>query len=178
MVSGPWKNSQAYWFNHLFEKNWQLIAEEALSLYSANLFYDHKQSEEHTDTSMQKLANKWKMLSVKNHPHLAPITWGIVKLIPEIVNCKKGLYYFSLIPAGGIIKPHVSALDIDVRHRHQLCLQLPPTASTDEVYFQIGGEKRCWELGKVMTFDDAYLHDAKNLSSGDRLVFLYDSDSI
>lgn len=170
-----WKDSQAYWFNHLFEKNWQAIRDEAKALYASGKFYDHSQSEENTASTSPKIANHWKIFSVKHQPALAPVTWNLVKLVPEILSCKDGLYYFSLIPSGGVVLPHRSLFEPNARHRHQLCLEVPIVNPSDEVYFQISGEKRTWELGKVMSFDDAFTHDVKNLSQGSRLVFLYDS---
>jgi aspartyl/asparaginyl beta-hydroxylase (cupin superfamily) len=75
------------------------------------------------------------------------------------------------VPAGGIVRPHTYSHS---RIRNQLALVVPEVTPEDEVYIQVGGEKRGWELGKTITFDDSVMHDVKNLSKHNRIVLLYD----
>ena len=176
-----WFDSENYYFNKIIKSNFEIIKQEATILFSRNLFVDHSQSDENLDIKGPKIANKWKafdiILQSKFTPrsNFCPNTKKILSQIPEIMNCKKGKVYFSLVPSGGIVRPHTSGLKFNERIRHQLCLIEPKVEEGEEVYFELNGFKNTWKLGEILTFDDAYMHSAINSSKNDRLVLLYDS---
>ncbi len=174
-----WCNSAHFNFTKELEDNWEAIQQEALGLLAAGHFLDHLQSRE-SSSDRGKIANTWKVFNLvrksqEAHPELAPVTWGILSRYPEITHRDGALAYFSLAPAGTVIDPHRNLLDSRNRRRHQLCLTKPEDSSLEKIYLQVNGEKRGWQLGKLLSFDDSYLHDLKNLTTQDRLVLLFDS---
>lgn len=176
-----WLCSQEYSFNEELEENYEVIYKEALDILRQGLFTQHTQSEKNSIDD-KKIANEWLVFDLLrgNKTGLidkCPVTWSILSKYPEVYNKKDSCIYFSIAPAGAIIKPHRGPLDI-VRARHQLCLTAPKETSLDKVYIQVNDEKRAWSPGKVLSFDDSYIHDVKNLSDEDRIVLLYDSELI
>ena len=182
-----WYNPDNFYFNKIIKDNFETIKSEGLQLLGQKRFYDHKQSQENLNSKNTKIANKWKQFSLYDggapdryymHIQYVPITWNIISSIKEIMNCKHGLVYFSLIPAGGVVVPHKSGLKEKDRIRHQLCLILPNESNPESVYLEVSNEKKSWQLGEIISFDDSYIHKAQNLSEEDRLVLLYDSNPI
>lgn len=174
-----WYDPSIFPVNALLEERWQEVRDEALSLLAAGRFTDHEQSRA-SNAEVFKLADQWRVFSLhrkgKESPgaKLAPITWGILSQVKELRECAVGLTYFSLVPAGGVVDPHTSPYPKGARIRNQLCLQVPILSEGDDVEITVNGQRRTWELGKVITFDDAYRHHVKNKSSSDRLVLIYD----
>jgi aspartyl/asparaginyl beta-hydroxylase (cupin superfamily) len=174
-----WLDSSSYAFASVFEDRWRSIQQEALALLSQGHYTEHVQSRQ-SSSSSPKLTDSWEAFNIKRHgavcsPHLSPVTWGLLQAFEEIMGSKYNLCYFSMVPSGGVIDPHQSNLEKDTRHRHQLCLKHTHCSDLDRVYLQVSGEKRGWQEGKLLSFDDAYMHDVKNLSNDFRLVLLFDS---
>jgi beta-hydroxylase len=180
MNTNGWLNPEDYIFNKELEKNYEIICEEGLNLIQQGLFKDHTQSKE-SSVQTTKIANMWKvfdLLRLDYHADetLAPVTFSIVKKHKDIYDRYQRCVYFSLVPSGGIVTPHVRGATIHFRARHQLCLKAPKHQNIENVHIDVGGEKRSWTEGKVLSFDDSYLHSVKNLSAENRLVLLYDSN--
>lgn len=183
MTTLGWLNPYDYPINKIVEENFEYFRDEAVRLYNEGKFTPHLQSGENQKSGNNKLAEKWDKFDLfrggKLEPSAeidAPFAVNFFRKFPQITGQTEGLVYYSCIPAGGVVKPHTFHFGqkIGVRVRNQLALVLPELNDGDEVYFDILGERRSWELGKVMTFDDSYLHHVKNLSSGHRIVLLYD----
>ena len=68
------------------------------------------------------------------------------------------------------IKPHYG--DTNAIHRCHLGLLIP--TSLPFTGFQVGYEKRSWEEGKLLIFNDAAYHKAWNESSQPRIVLIVD----
>lgn len=181
MSNPAWKDPMSFAFNERIRNSFDRIRAEALKAYHSGLFYKHVASEE-SDAEERKLSPKWdtfgilklgdETLTTKH----APFTHQLIMGIPEIVNCARGLVYFSAVPARGNILPHSSGYELGkVRIRHQLCLRMPKMEKADEVYLEVNGERRTWEEGEILSFDDGYSHNVKNSSDGHRIVLLYDS---
>lgn len=182
MIPNPaWHDPATFYFNHLLENFFEHIQREAFALRERGKFEPHVQSDESTVANKFKLANHWNVYRFKINKSWvandedAPITSRLLRSIPEIMKCPVGLAYFSEVPGDSTVRPHISNYAINDRIRHQLCLELPDARPEDEVFIRVNGEKRTWELGKVLTFDDAYRHDVRNSSPHRRLVLLYDS---
>lgn len=60
----------------------------------------------------------------------------------------------------------------NVRLRHQLCIEIAPDT---EAFLEVGTERRHWELGKCLIFDDSYPHELHHVSGGPRVVLAVDS---
>jgi len=180
-----WFDSYQFWFTKIFEDNYEHIKQEALFLLDSEYFYQHVNSEG-SPSKGSKIANQWKIFDLIRYPNkvcmfkgkstkeYAPITWSLLETIPEIKDCPYGVAYFSLIPARGVVLPHEGPFKSGIKIRHQLCLQLP-TASIDDAFIRVNDERRQWKLGKVLTFNESYTHDVKNLTNEDRIVLIYDS---
>lgn len=174
-----WYNPYDFPITQVLERNFAQIQHEALLTYAMGLYTEHVQSAKSPVASIMKLAGEWKQFSItvadKVNPiaeKYAPFTTQLLSTSAEVTGCAHGLTYFSWIPAGAVVLPHV-AVDM-VRIRSQLCLVKPDVRPEDEVFIRVGGEKRGWELGKVMTFNDLVMHDVLNRSRHSRLVLLYD----
>jgi aspartyl/asparaginyl beta-hydroxylase (cupin superfamily) len=74
---------------------------------------------------------------------------------------------FSLLKAGAHIPPHTGMLN--VRYICHLPLIVPSDCS-----FRVGERTVTWEEGKLLAFDDTVEHEARNGSSQDRLVLIFD----
>ena len=45
----------------------------------------------------------------------------------------------------------------------------------EESFLKVAGDPRPWEAGKMVIFDDSYLHEAANLSKNkERVILLFD----
>jgi beta-hydroxylase len=80
-----------------------------------------------------------------------------------------------MIPGNATVTPHLSSLKHYERYRHQLCLQSVEGA---DAYIEVNGEKRTWTQGKIISFDDAYIHHVKNNSEHTRIVLIYDTTDL
>ena len=74
---------------------------------------------------------------------------------------------FSLLKGGARIAPHHGM--INARLICHLPLIVPPGCG-----FRVGNEKREWEPGKLLIFDDTIEHEAWNDSEEDRIVLIFD----
>lgn len=177
-----WLNSKDYRFVQEFESNYETIKQEAIDLYNRGLFINHDISDE-SESKRSKIANKWKVFFIAypakvSDPSLAPFTRSLLNRYPEIINRPDSQIYFSLIPSGGIVRPHTKSSREFTRARHQLCLTMSKDATLENTFLRVSGEKRTWQEGKILTFDDGYIHDVQNMSSDSRLILLFDSNII
>ena len=76
---------------------------------------------------------------------------------------------FSVLEPGGKIKPHMGPSRAAVRVH--LGLKTPPP---DQCYITVDGTKHGWVPGKLMMFDDTFVHEVANNSDQDRLVLFLD----
>lgn len=177
-----WFNSDDFYFNKVIESNFETIKKECLFLIKNNLFAPHLQSEEttvaHTDKT-PPLANKWNVFDLggagvfsERAKKFAPETCKLLESFPEVKNCAKGKYYFSMIPGNAKVASHISRLTYYERYRHQLCIQ---TVEGSNAFIEVNGDQRGWTKGKCISFDDAYWHHVENNSPDTRIVLIYDT---
>ena len=180
-----WFNSDNFYFNKIIESNYDAIKKECDYLVENNLFVPHLQSEEttvtHTDAT-PAIANKWNVFNLghggnfyNKAKELVPFTTTLLESFPEIKNCAKGKYYFSMIPGNAKVAPHYSMLKHYERYRHQLCLQ---TVEGADAFIEVNGDRRAWTQGKCISFDDAFIHHVENNSQHTRIVLIYDTVDI
>jgi len=178
-MTNGWYTPYDFSINKIIEANFSKIKQEALDCYNNNKFVHHKQSEK-SDSFKPKIANNWQQICildggkrVQNIENNTPFTLELLSSFKEVTDCNRGLVYFSLIPANSTVIPHKSGLKPGDRLRNQLPV-LVPEILDNNTYLEVSGIKKSWELGKVLSFDDAYTHSAKNNSVSDRIVLLYD----
>lgn len=94
-----------------------------------------------------------------------PRTVSLLEPLPELVT----LYYSELAPQTSL-SPHYG--DTDSTHRIHLGLIIP--GRLPECGIEVGGEKKTWEAGKCIVFNDAHYHRAWNHTDETRLVLIAD----
>lgn len=180
-----WYQSKDFDFNQLILANFDTILNEALRCLDHGLFSPHEQSREFVGTTRNshiKLAARWDCFFFRSgpqwHPQAqshAPNTYALLTSIEAILQQQKGRIYFSLIPANSSVTPHISNLALGARSRHQLCLTCDADATVHDLWIEVNGDRRTWQQGSVISFDDHFMHSAQNNTDQDRLVLLYDS---
>ncbi|MES2515233.1 MAG: aspartyl/asparaginyl beta-hydroxylase domain-containing protein [Bacteroidota bacterium] len=153
-------------FAKLFEDNWLLIKSE-LEAYLKN-----NQLQSYFNTTMVDEQHSWKTISLKwwginfyKNQNDFPKTTKLLTSVEGLVSAS-----FNLLQSGGKIKPHCG--DTNGIYRVHLGLEIP--AVIPECGFRVRDEWRSWKEGKVLVFVDANNHEAINLSSRNRFIFLFD----
>lgn len=86
----------------------------------------------------------------------------MLNTIPIFDNCT-----FSIMGPGAVIDPHQGHSD---RHiRVHLCLK-----TAGHAWIQVGNERKHWQTGQVLMFQDSETHSTANPSDQDRVVLLFD----
>ncbi|MES2762991.1 MAG: aspartyl/asparaginyl beta-hydroxylase domain-containing protein [Bacteroidota bacterium] len=153
-------------FAKSFENNWVLIKAELEAYLKSN----HLQS--YFNTTMVEEQHTWKTISLKwwginfyKNQSDFPQTTKLLRSVDGLVSAS-----FNLLQSGGKIKPHCG--DTNGIYRVHLGLEIPGTIP--ECGFRVKEEWRSWEEGKVLVFVDANNHEAVNMSSKNRFIFLFD----
>lgn len=162
-------NTKEFHYLKILEDNWKLIRKELENLIESNYksfwlntFPQYVESEKNEN---------WKVFSFlffqmksQKHAALCPITSEIIFNIPEIISCD-----YSFLPAKTKINPHVGYSKMILRCH--LPLIIP---SGQKCGLKVGDEVHYWEEGKLVIFDDSYVHEAWNTSNEDRFVLMFD----
>lgn len=74
--------------------------------------------------------------------------------------------FFSVLKPGQHITPHYGLSN------HSLTVHLP-LITPQPGYLNVAGKARPWEFGKLIAFDDSYLHEAHNQSQSPRVVMIF-----
>jgi aspartyl/asparaginyl beta-hydroxylase (cupin superfamily) len=122
-----------------------------------------------------KGSKDWSVLSLCENGWLAPKivehfpkTWETVLRAPMPRIAGWGpTVVFSLLRAGARIAPHTGMFNT------RLICHLPLIVP-EGCEFRVGNEVRQWEEGKLIIFDDTIEHEARNDSSQDRIVLIFD----
>lgn len=94
-----------------------------------------------------------------------PKTVALLKAIPNVTTMS-----FNLIEPNSKIKPHSG--DTNAVIRCHLGLKIP--APLPVCGLKVKTVERSWQAGKVIAFNDAFEHEAWNLSNETRLILLFD----
>ena len=100
---------------------------------------------------------------------LMPKTASVLNKIPLYkIDEQPFEVFFSLLKAGQHIQPHFG------QSNHSLTVHLPIIVPQGG-YLTVAGEEVAWQKGKVIIFDDSFIHEAINPSDEDRVgaYFLY-----
>lgn len=96
---------------------------------------------------------------------LCPQTWRVVRAIPGLTTAM-----FSILEPGKRIPPHRGPYNGVLRLHLGLIVPEP----RDRLAIRIGPERRHWQEGQALIFDDAYEHEAWNETAGLRVVLFVD----
>lgn len=88
----------------------------------------------------------------------------------NICACSLGYAYFSVLSANTTIEPHYGVTNVKLRIQIPLLNQ----SNINKCYITINNIDYHYEAGKVIIFDDSYLHSVRNDSNQDRVVLLID----
>jgi len=92
-------------------------------------------------------------------------TINLLKIIPDVVSAS-----VSVMEPHSEIKPHYG--DTDAIYRCHLPLLVP--GDLPEIGFQVGYDKRSWEEGKLLIFNDAAYHKGWNNTDKRRVILIFD----
>ena len=155
------------------EKNHLLIKEELISQIKADTKKTSKWSNtySHYASSQTKEEFPWKTFEffffgiqhIENCEKY-PKTTELLLQIPELITAQ-----FSMLLPKTKIKPHQGYSKLLLRNH--LPLILPEKG---DMGMKIKGETRTWEKGKLLSFNDGFIHEAWNLSDQPRTVLLFD----
>ena len=96
---------------------------------------------------------------------LCPETWRIVQTIPGLTTAM-----FSILEPGKRIPAHRGPYNGVLRLHLGLIVPEP----RERTGLRVGPERRHWQEGRAMIFDDAYEHEAWNETAGLRVVLFVD----
>lgn len=152
----------------LLKENWKTIRDEGLSQL------DEKTGGFIPESENLKEKGDWKQYVLyirgqKNKDNCAkvPKTCALIDRISAAKTNKRGQVKFSVIHPGTHIWPHCGPTNC--RLRAHLGLKVPPGLK-----IRVGQEKRTWEEGKFIIFDDSFEHEVWHNGKELRLVLIVD----
>ena len=154
----------------LLRENWQVIREEALTLFGQGQI---KAADKYNDwgfnsffrTGWKRFYLKWYEQALPSAIANCPKTVELVNSIPTI----KGAMFANL-PGGGRLVQHRDPYAGSLRYH--LGLVMPKTPGECRIF--IDGQPYSWREGEDILFDETYLHYAENTTSDDRLILFCD----
>jgi beta-hydroxylase len=111
-------------------------------------------------TFIIKAYDKW----IEANAAKVPKTAALLRDMPQITSAM-----FSILDGGKHIPPHMGFFKGVLRYH--LGLMVPNDAPC---YILVGGKKYDWKEGEDVLFDDTYMHEVWNKSTGRRVVFFCD----
>ncbi|MCD6018324.1 MAG: hypothetical protein K0S53_1445 [Bacteroidetes bacterium] len=162
-------NVYNYEWAALLEANYQVIHDEIIEHFEANKTHFNP----YLSGVLTQGTGKWRSFGfyfwgIRASDQICkhfPETIRLLKQVPGIVSAS-----VSVMEPDSEIKPHFG--DTNAIHRCHLGLVIPCTLP--EVGFQAGYEKRSWERGKLLIFNDAAYHKAWNYSTEKRVILIFD----
>ncbi|PPL03099.1 aspartyl/asparaginyl beta-hydroxylase domain-containing protein [Parapedobacter indicus] len=152
-----------------FEDNWTIIRDEMTKLLADK---PGRLKPYFINKSMSFPPRKWKTMglyfwkyTMHRNCKRCPETVKILKSIPNLTSCS-----LSVLEPNANINPHQG--DTDAIIRCHLGLLVPK--GLPDCGFQVAGQIRRWEEGKILPFCDAHVHTAWNNSQHRRLVLIFD----
>ncbi|MCO5229667.1 MAG: aspartyl/asparaginyl beta-hydroxylase domain-containing protein [Chitinophagales bacterium] len=161
-------DSHEFRFNKDFEDNYLTIKQEFESYYS------HSKSKIKTFYIPHDFTiDGWKILTIwgyVNHKIFIlrhfPTIKKLLKKYPEIISMQ-----ISILQPNTRIKAHFGGSNALVRHH--LGIHIPGKAP--DLGFNLKGEVRVWEEGKVLSFCESHRHYVWNFTNQNRVILMYDS---
>ena len=156
------------WTNSI-ETQYQLINNELISFYTThkNDFHPYFVNELVNESGKWRSFGFyfWGMRADTRICSYFRETITLLKTIPNLVSAS-----ISVMEPNSEIKPHYG--DTNAIYRCHLGLKIP--GKLPEIGFQVGYEKRSWEEGRFLIFNDAAYHKAWNSSEQSRIILILD----
>ena len=155
LYAEAWHNKEDYEWIAKLEENYEEIKNEFLSVYNQT-----EEGEKFDKVAANVLeGGKWRKFDfvdqgrvVEENCKKCPLTWNLLQEIPVAIGTGVCYAYFSIVHSGTVITPHCGP--VNFKTRFHLALIVPQT----DCFIQVGQEKRSWEEGKVLIFDDSFIH--------------------
>jgi beta-hydroxylase len=174
--SGPIQDVARYPELAALRDNWEVIRDEALALQAQNYFEMTKRpgTPAYYDVGFRTFfKNGWCRFYLKwyGYTHhsaraLCPKTVEILSRVPSLNGAM-----FALLPPGSQLSRHADPMACSLRYHLGLA-----TPNSDDCFINIDGQNHSWRDGKVLMFDETYLHYARNDSAQPRLILMCDID--
>ncbi|CAG5079134.1 aspartyl/asparaginyl beta-hydroxylase domain-containing protein [Parvicella tangerina] len=157
---------QTEWAKEL-EANFEVIREEMISVLEKNKGHwvsphpDYVQGEQWRTFELVFFGMK-----LNKNLNECPKTAELLTKIPELITAD-----FSVLPPQTDILPHKGYSRMITR------CHLPLIVPKGDLGIEVNGEKRFWEEGKLISFDDSLIHRAWNHTNEVRVVMMIDVPS-
>ncbi|HVO88294.1 MAG TPA: aspartyl/asparaginyl beta-hydroxylase domain-containing protein [Casimicrobiaceae bacterium] len=149
--------------------NWQLIRDEALSLFDeghirAAATYNDLGFNSFFKTGWKRFYVKWYDEPVPSARALCPKTVALVESIPSV-----NAAMFALLPPGSKLGAHRDPFAGSLRYHLGLV-----TPNNDTCRIVVDGEPYFWRDGEPVMFDETFIHTAENRSDITRIILFCD----
>lgn len=105
---------------------------------------------------------------VEENAKRCPKTMAALEKVPlTAIGSRTPAVLFSRLEPGAHIPPHTGMLNCRI-----ICHL--PLIVPKGCWLRVGNEKRMWEEGKLLIFDDSFEHEAKNPADSLRIILLFD----
>eukprot|EP00944_MAST-04C_sp_MAST-4C-sp1_P014862 g14862.t1 len=155
---------------HILENGFNIIREEVMKAFENGDLI----KEGIDDTEGLTTMGKWTEVNMYHlgrkfdkNCNLLPQTTAILEKVPEIVSQVKGATKISVLQPHTKIREHNGPSN--TRLRLHLGIKIPAGAS-----ITVGGIKKTWEEGKVLAFDDSFLHSVEHTGKEPRIALIAD----
>jgi aspartate beta-hydroxylase len=173
LESKPWWDGSELSFVQNLESNAEQIRAEYIDILLSGSLRLHPQSK---GGPRRRASNgDWNIFELWSAGRLnqcnaveAPFTTSLLSSIPELITNPRGLVYFSVLNPHVHIRAHCGPTN--ARIRLHLGLQVPSGA-----FMRVGEERRTWQRGRCLVFDDSWEHEVWNKSDQLRAVLLMDT---
>ena len=153
------------------ERDWHAIRAELDRVMVRKVDLPNVQDITADAASLSRDAN-WKIFpliayGIRSEPNIAacPETWRVVQRIPGLTTAM-----FSILEPRKHLPPHRGPYNGVLRLHLGLVIPEP----RERLMIRVGPERRHWQEGRVLIFDDAYEHEVVNESDHVRVVLFVD----
>jgi beta-hydroxylase len=169
--TGPVLDPALFPWIKTLEENWQDVRAEAMMLLQHRealpLFQDISPDQMRISSD-----DKWRTFffygfgyRTDHNCAICPNTARLLDKVPGIENA-----FFSILAPGKIIPTHHGITKGLIRAH--LGIIVPP--QSDQCFMNVGDVRCTWEEGRILLFDDSYMHDVTNNTDHERVVLLFD----
>jgi beta-hydroxylase len=154
---------------HVLRENWQLIREEAASLYkegyiTASDKYDDIGFNSFFRRGWKRFYLKWYNTPLSSAQALCPKTVELIQRIPTI-----NAAMFTLLPKDSFLFEHRDPYAGSLRYHLGLI-----TPNDEKCCIYVDGHPYFWRDGEDVLFDETYVHRAENKTDHDRIILFCD----
>eukprot|EP00829_Urostomides_striatus_P008261 TRINITY_DN19097_c0_g1_i2.p1 TRINITY_DN19097_c0_g1~~TRINITY_DN19097_c0_g1_i2.p1 ORF type:complete len:254 (-),score=49.11 TRINITY_DN19097_c0_g1_i2:15-713(-) len=172
LTAKQFHDKNSFGFISKIEENTSIIANEFTELRKVYKVNDYRsEDKEHVllKGSMQWMQFTESEKSQNTVRKLCPKTSKLLSSIPEILaGTSLGSSYFSVLGPKSTLKPHSGPSNIKLRCH----LPLFPVGDS---FLRVGGEFKQWEVGKLLIFDESFVHEEENIDADkERIILVFD----